>query len=71
MLVLISCAGFSMIALAIYFNKSLQVHPMNLIFYSSVADATLMMNFFQSFHICNFAQFQMFASTVYFSYSTE
>ena len=52
-LALISAGCYSIIALAIYFNKELQVHPMKLIMYISLADAALCFNLFSSYKICD------------------
>ena len=56
-LTFLSFIGYSVVALAIYYNKSLQVHPMNLIFYTSIADAILVMNLFQSYHVCDLHEY--------------
>jgi hypothetical protein len=47
-LTIASIAGYSFIALAIYSNKSLQAHPMRLIFYISIVDAALCCNLYNS-----------------------
>ena len=52
MITLASALGYTIIALAIYFNKELQVHPMKLVMYMSFVDAALIFNLYGSYNVC-------------------
>lgn len=49
---LVSFCGYVFIAMAIYFNKQLQVHPMNLIYYMTLFDAASVFVVYSSYNIC-------------------
>ena len=64
---LLSLCGYSLIALAIYWNNSLQVHPMMLIYYITLVDAALFYDIFLSHYICDLSLYKLFAMTVLYS----
>jgi hypothetical protein len=51
---ILSVAGYCLVALVIYFNNELKVHPMRLLFYLSIFDAALCFNVFSSRFLCKF-----------------
>lgn len=66
-LTIASICGYSVIALAIYCNRSLQAHPMNLIFYISMVDAALCCNIYASYDVCHWGLYKLFAWSVLWS----
>lgn len=69
MITLLSFCGYSLVALAIHYNPSLQVHPMKLIYYTCIVDAMLIMNVFSSYYVCDLKLYKLAAWTIYFSNS--
>lgn len=63
----LSILGYSLLALVIYRNKSLQVHPMNLIYYITIVDSILLFDVFASFKVCSWHIYELFTKTVLFS----
>jgi hypothetical protein len=68
-LFVISIFSYSLLALVIHRNKSLQVHPMNLIFYITITQAILLNVVFAADKICRWNLYQTFAVTVLFNNS--
>lgn len=66
---ILSIIGYSLLALVIHRNKSLQVHPMNLIYYITIVDSLLLFDVYASFQVCRWHIFEVFASTVLFDSS--
>jgi hypothetical protein len=64
-----SIIGYSLLALVIHKNKSLQVHPMNLIYYITIVDGILLFDVFASYKVCDWHIHELFARTVLFNSS--
>jgi hypothetical protein len=63
----LSILGYSFIVLVTWFNIELQVHPLKLLFYISLADLFMIMVVFSGYKICDFNLHEFFAKTVLFS----
>lgn len=65
-LVLLSGLGYSLLALAIYFNPALQVHPMKLHMMISFVGASIFFNYYFANQLCSFQLYKLLAATIYF-----
>ena len=64
-----SIVGYSLFLLIIHRNKSLQVHPMNLIYYITIVDTLLLFNVWASFKVCKWKLPWLLTNTVFFDSS--
>jgi hypothetical protein len=64
---LISVVGYILLALAIYCNKELQIHPMRLFFVMSLVDAAVCLLVYEAGNVCTWNLYEFFAATVFFS----
>jgi hypothetical protein len=62
----LSIIGYSIMALVIWWNKELQVHPMKLILYIAMVDTALSLISFTSYNICAWKIYEFFSHYVYF-----
>jgi hypothetical protein len=70
-LIIASAVGYILLALAIYSNTELQIHPMKMFMIMALVDtATLFLMFFAG-DICKYRLNEIFAATVFFSTSLE
>lgn len=49
---IVSSIGYTLVGLAVFFNKELQVHPMKLVMYMSFVDAAFCFNLYESYYVC-------------------
>lgn len=68
-LALITAIGYSMLALAIYFNPKLQVHPLPLVMIISFVGASIFFSYFFGNEFCHFQLYKLTAATFYFRWN--
>jgi hypothetical protein len=62
-----SVCGYSLLALVIYCNKELQIHPMKMFMVMALVDAATCLVIMEANDICKLSLYKVFAATVYFS----
>lgn len=67
-MVLLSGFGYSFLALAIYFNPALQVHPMILHMVISFVGASIFFSYYFGNEVCDLKLYRVPALTIYFKW---
>lgn len=63
---LVTAVGYSMLALAIYFNPKLQVHPLPLVMMISFVGASIFFSYFFGNEVCQFKLYELAAASIFF-----
>jgi hypothetical protein len=66
---LVTAIGYSMLALAIYFNPQLQVHPLPLVMMISFVGASIFFSYFFGNEICGLRLYEVTAATIFWRWN--